>query len=183
MKAKNIFGMAFHFMPRDLGNRESINEVNRGIDVTKDGNVIYLMTGDMPLTDDLYNINNTDEFENIYGDKIIQKFENQTFTYYYDKQKKIRTIKKEADALDFTHEIDGAVTWFCVKLADIDGEVFAEDGTTPEHTLIFSDSVGTWNDTERSIIVESTDNLTAGTPNILKDFVLSIQDSLSSDLS
>jgi len=181
MKASNIFGMAFHFMPRDLSARSSDTEIRRGENIVTQNNVIYLMTGVMPDTDTLYDINNMDEFEAAYGSQQISKFEDNEFTYYYDRLKKIRTIQKTVDALNFTHDVDGAVTWFAVKMTDVDGVQYAEDGVTEEQTFIFSDSVGTWLDTDRAMVLSNKESQVAGSENILKDFVLVIQDKLTDE--
>ena len=182
MKASNIFGIAYHFIPRDLDKRSTEAEIVRGENIITQNNVIYLMTGTMPETDALYSVNNTTEFEATFGGSKLTKFTAQEFTYLYDRAKKVRTIKKTPNAIDFTHEIDGAVTWFAVKLTDVDGAKFAADGTTPEETFIFGDSIGTWTSTERALVVEGTDSRTAGTANIFKDFVLVIQDKITEDL-
>jgi hypothetical protein len=177
MKASNIFGMAFHFMPRDLSNRSTDSEISRGEDITTQNNVIYLMTGTMPTTDELYAVGNVNEFEATYTSATVAKFNAQEFTYTYDRPKKMRTIKKTPDAVDFVHGVDGAITWAAVKLTDVDSAQ-ADDG---EQSLIFLDSVGTWSDTERAVVVESTDIKVTGDSNILKDFVLVVQDKLSAD--
>lgn len=178
MKASNIYGMAYHFMPRDLGNRSTEAEITRGENILTTNNVIYLMTGTMPDTDTLFNIDNVNAFELAYSGQMVAKFTGQSFTYLYDRAKKIRTIKKAPDAVDFTHLVEGAVTWFAVKLTDVD-TVEADNGA---QSLIYGDSVGTWNDAERVVVVESKDSRAVGATNILKDFVLVIQDRLTADL-
>lgn len=182
MRTNNIFGMAYHFCPRDLSARGTSTEVNRGTSLVTENNKIYMMRGAMPLTDDLYNISTTDEFETAYGNDIVYTFDGLQFTYSYDKRNKERVIRKTPiDALDFTMEIDGPITWFAVVLTDVDGLIYEEDGTTPQHTMFFSDSIGIWSDTERAIIVESLEGV-QNDANIFKDFVLSIQDGLKSEL-
>ena len=178
MKASNIFGMAYHFMPRDLGNRSTEAEITRGENINTLNNTIYLMTGTMPDTDTLFAIDNVNAFELAYSGQIVAKFTGQSLTYLYDRAKKIRTIKKTPDSVDFTHLVDGAVTWFAVKLTDVD-TVAPDNGT---QSLVYGDSVGTWTDTDRVVVVESKDSKATGSSNIFKDFVLVIQDKLTADL-
>lgn len=178
MKASNIYGMAYHFMPRDLGNRSTEAEITRGENISTSNNVVYLMTGTMPSTDDLFAVNNVTAFETAYTSQMVAKFTAQSFTYLYDRAKKIRTIKKTPDAIDFNHLVTGAVTWFAVKLTDVD-TVAADTG---DQSLIFGDSVGTWTDSDKVIVLETKDSRNAGEANVFKDFVVVIQDKLTADL-
>ena len=181
MQAKNIFGLAYHFIPRTLADRSSEANIARGENITKSGNTIYIMSGAMPLTDDLYALANSSDFETAYSSQLVSKFEDQELTYYYDRLKKTRTIKKTPDAIEFTHLVDGDITWYAVKLNDIDGAVTV-DGVSQE-SMMFSDSIGVWSDTDRAVVVEATTGLSTGSTNIFKDFVVTIQDVLSDDIA
>ena len=177
MRTSNIYGLAYHFIPKDIPLRDTQAEVAAGLDKVTQGNVVYIMTGTMPPSSDLYEINDTTEFETLYTNNIATKFENIEMTYSYHKRSKERIIKKTpVDALDFTMNVSGPITWFAIKLTDWDGD--REDG---EQTFIFSDSIGLWDDLERAMIVESM-AASVGDANIFKDFVLSIQDGLKSEL-
>ena len=180
MRTNNIFGMAYHFCPRDLNVRGTATEVSRGTTLVTEGNRIYLMIGEMPTTEELYQIGTADEFEVAYGDNIAYQLSGLQFTYTYDKRNKERVIRKTpVDAIHFDMEVTGTIGWFMVVLTDVDGT----NGTAeaPEDTLFFSDSIGIWTDTERAVMLESLPGI-SGEENIFKDFVLSIQDGLKSEL-
>jgi hypothetical protein len=176
MRTSNIFGMAYHFLPRDISNRSTGTEVSRGTSLSTSGNVIYFMSGTMPDADTLYEIGDVDTFETNFAGQISGKISGLTFVYSYDKRNKERVIRKTpVDALHWTMTSTG-IGWFAVKLTDVDTSVSGED------TMFFSDSIGEWNDTERAIIIESKTAI-SGQENIFKDFVLSIQDGLKSELA
>lgn len=177
MRTSNIFGIAYHFIPRDLSNRTTEAEVIRGTSIVTENNVIYIMSGEMPTTDELYEIGTAALFETTYASQIAAKITGLQFTYSYNRQTKERIIRKTpVDAIHFNMLVNGPIGWYAVKLTDVDAN------TSGEESLFFSDSIGIWSDTERAVIMESL-AADATQENIFKDFVLSIQDSLKTELA
>lgn len=119
MIVKNFFGTAFDFIPKEVLTRAHRTHINEYINVKTQNNIIYLMVGEMPSTDELYEIDDTVEFEATYADSISNKITGLDFIYHYDVEKKERIIKKDwKDALDLTYGADGTITWFAVKLTE-----------------------------------------------------------------
>ncbi len=126
MIVKNYFGTAFDFLPKEVLTRGHTSHLEAYIDVQTQNNTIYLMNGVMPEMNELYEVLDTETFENTYNNNIINKIDGLDFIYHYDIAKKEKIIKKDwKDALDITYGMDGTITWFAVKLTEVDTKVYA----------------------------------------------------------
>ena len=81
----------------------------------KGGNIIYIMNGDMPDTDELYEILTDIDFETKYGNNIVNKIENLTISYTANDD--TLTIEKTPkDAISFEYNIDAEIIWVALYL-------------------------------------------------------------------
>jgi len=121
MIVKNYFGTSLDFLPKEVMTRGLSTHINSYKELVSYKNIIYLMTGSMPETNELYEINDVTEFEATYGSDIVTKIDGIDLAYHYDTAKKERIIKKGwKDALDFTYNVDGTISWFAVKLSELE---------------------------------------------------------------
>lgn len=177
MIVNNLIGTAANFIPRNVAVKKTKANIDLLTNFSTTGNRIALFTGAMPDINELYEGQLLDTIISNYNDKHVATIDNLGFTYLYDFVKKERTIKITLpNALDFTSKVDGTIGWYAIKLTEATGEA-----VVGEEVLIFSDSIGLWEDTSRSIVVDQLD-VTIGSTNIFKSFLLSFKDSITSEL-
>jgi len=150
MILKNYLGVAWDF------NTEVENKYNTHINKILDfrkyypNSTFYVMDGEIPSTDVIYEIMDKQAFETAYGDNIIARFDNRMFYSDYDKLKKERILRHSPDALDFNFAIDGTIGWVAVQLHNreceqypITEDMFSYEGYIHDQPYILYQDLGT----------------------------------------
>ena len=128
---------------------------------------VYLMVGDMPPAEFLEEITSATELITTFP-QVTKKFNGLSIETKFDFGINERTYKKvPVDALPFTPEQDGEIKWAAI--------VF------PGEKIMYTDSVGEWDDVEACITVMSI-TATSTTENVLKDINLVIRDKSTYEL-
>lgn len=128
---------------------------------------VYLMVGDVPPAEFLEEMTSATELITNFP-QVTKKFTGISIETTFDYGINERTYKKvPVDALPFTPEQDGIIKWAVV--------VF------PGEKLMYTDSVGEWDDVNGCITVLSTDALST-TENVLKDINLVVRDKSTYEL-
>jgi len=128
---------------------------------------VYLMIGDIPPSEFLEALASAAEMVAAFP-VVAKKFTGLSIATSYDytiQQRKY--YKTPVDALPFYTAIDGQIKWAAI--------VF------PGEKIMFTDSVGEWDDKEACITIMST-NTVSTTENILKDINLLIRDKSTYEL-
>jgi hypothetical protein len=171
MKVKNISGLAYHFFPGNVSDK--LNKANIMINnqIIQDNSIAFFI-GTMPSADVLYPYQTFDDVVAAYTSSLVFKLDNVDFNYTYNREKKERIIQKlPVDAVYHTCAVGAAagskITWCVVKL----------QSNTPgvDDYLIFSDNIGTWDDTNIIAMFENN-TAVAGQKVLFKDFTISIRD-------
>lgn len=128
---------------------------------------LYLMIGDMPPAEFLEEIASATELVSTFP-VVAKKFSGISIETTYDYGINERTYKKTpVDALPFTTEMDGDIKWAAI--------VF------PGEKIMYTDSVGEWDDIEACVTVMSIAT-TSAVENVLKDVNLVIRDKSTYEL-
>lgn len=128
---------------------------------------IYLMVGDMPPAEFLEEINSATELVTNFP-QVTKKFSGLSIETTFDYGINERVYKKvPVDALPFTPEQDGLIKWAAI--------VF------PGEKIMYTDSVGEWDDVDGCITVLATNTVTT-TENVLKDINLVVRDKSTYEL-
>ena len=128
---------------------------------------VYLMVGDMPEASLLENITSATELVTNFS-QVTKKFNGLSIETKFDFGINERTYKKvPVDALPFIPEQDGDIKWAAI--------VF------PGEKIMYTDSVGEWDDVEACVTVMSV-AATSTTENVLKDINLVIRDKSTYEL-
>lgn len=129
---------------------------------------VYLMTGDVPSNDILESLSTASAMITAYAG-YAYKFSGLTITTNYNYTTNERTFKKTpVDALDFTPLISGEVKWAAI--------VFSGE------KIIFTDSIGNWDNDDAVITLEKL-VCTANENNVLKDINLVIREKSTYELN
>ena len=156
MLSYNITGVAACMTPGDRGS---------------DGNYVsdfYFMNGQMPDADILSNISSTSELVELFSEEIIYKFTGLNINTIFSFGINERIFKRTPiDALPFNSLRSGEIGWCVVVM--------------PNDKIIFTDSIGLWDDQEAAITI-STKTCVEGEENIFKDFNLVIRDKSTFEL-
>lgn len=128
---------------------------------------VYLMVGDMPPAEFLEEITSATELITNFP-QVTKKFSGLSIETTFDYGINERVYKKvPVDALPFTPEQDGQIKWATI--------VF------PGEKLMYTDSVGEWDDVDGCITVLATNTVTT-TENVLKDINLVVRDKSTYEL-
>ena len=128
---------------------------------------VYLMVGDMPPAEFLEEITSATELITNFP-QVTKKFSGLSIETTFDYGINERVYKKvPVDALPFTPEQDGQIKWAAI--------VF------PGEKLMYTDSVGEWDDVDGCITVLATNTVTT-TENVLKDINLVVRDKSTYEL-
>ena len=128
---------------------------------------VYLMVGDMPEASLLENITSATELVSTFP-VVTKKFNGLSIETKFDFGINERTYKKvPVDALPFTPELDGEIKWCAI--------VF------PGEKIMYTDSIGEWDDVNACITILSTATVTT-TENVLKDINLVVRDKSTYEL-
>ena len=128
---------------------------------------VYLMVGDMPPAEFLEEITSATELITNFP-QVTKKFSGISIETSFDYGINERVYKKvPVDALPFTPEQDGQIKWAAI--------VF------PGEKLMYTDSVGEWDDVDGCITVLATNTVTT-TENVLKDINLVVRDKSTYEL-
>ena len=128
---------------------------------------VYLMVGDMPPAEFLEEITSATELVTNFP-QVTKKFSGLSIETSFDYGINERVYKKvPVDALPFTPEQDGQIKWAAI--------VF------PGDKLMYTDSVGEWDDVDGCITVLATNTVTT-TENVLKDINLVVRDKSTYEL-
>ena len=128
---------------------------------------VYLMVGDMPPAEFLEEITSATELITNFP-QVTKKFSGLSIETSFDYGINERVYKKvPVDALPFTPEQDGQIKWAAI--------VF------PGEKLMYTDSVGEWDDVDGCITVLATNTVTT-TENVLKDINLVVRDKSTYEL-
>ena len=128
---------------------------------------VYLMVGDMPPAEFLEEIASAAELVASFP-QVTKKFTGLSISTTYDYGINERTFTKTpVDALPFTPEQAGDIKWAAI--------VF------PGEKIMYTDSVGEWDDIDGCITVMSVATVTT-TENVLKDINLVIRDKSTYEL-
>jgi hypothetical protein len=157
MRTLNFYGTTSCFVPK-LNTSLPLVEVNG----TYTGNKIIFFKGTIPSVDTLYEIMSETALRATYSNDIICDISNIDLTYTQDNSRLKRTITKTADVLDLPYLKDGTVTWCAIVLRE-------DVPTTNFSSLLFTDSIGTREQDDKFITLESLTGL-AGGLNLLRDF-------------
>ena len=128
---------------------------------------VYLMVGDMPPAEFLEEMTSATELITNFP-QVTKKFSGLSIETSFDYGINERVYKKvPVDALPFTPEQDGQIKWAAI--------VF------PGDKLMYTDSVGEWDDVDGCITVLATNTVTT-TENVLKDINLVVRDKSTYEL-
>ena len=128
---------------------------------------VYLMVGDMPPAEFLEEITSATELVTNFP-QVTKKFSGLSIETSFDYGINERVYKKvPVDALPFTPEQDGQIKWAAI--------VF------PGEKIMYTDSVGEWDDVDGCITVLATNTVTT-TENVLKDINLVVRDKSTYEL-
>lgn len=128
---------------------------------------VYLMVGDMPPAEFLEEITSATELVTNFP-QVTKKFSGLSIETSFDYGINERVYKKvPVDALPFTPEQDGLIKWAAI--------VF------PGEKIMYTDSVGEWDDVDGCITVLATNTVTT-TENVLKDINLVVRDKSTYEL-
>lgn len=128
---------------------------------------VYLMVGDMPPAEFLEEMTSAAELIASFP-QVTKKFSGLSIETSFDYGINERVYKKvPVDALPFTPEQDGQIKWAAI--------VF------PGDKLMYTDSVGEWDDVDGCITVLATNTVTT-TENVLKDINLVVRDKSTYEL-
>ena len=128
---------------------------------------VYLMVGDMPPAEFLEEMTSAAELIASFP-QVTKKFSGISIETSFDYGINERVYKKvPVDALPFTPEQDGQIKWAAI--------VF------PGEKLMYTDSVGEWDDVDGCITVLATNTVTT-TENVLKDINLVVRDKSTYEL-
>ena len=128
---------------------------------------VYLMVGDMPPAEFLEEITSATELITNFP-QVTKKFSGLSIETTFDYGINERVYKKvPVDALPFTPEQDGQIKWAAI--------VF------PGEKIMYTDSVGEWDDVDGCITVLATNTVTT-TENVLKDINLVVRDKSTYEL-
>ena len=128
---------------------------------------VYLMVGDMPPAEFLEEMTSATELITNFP-QVTKKFSGISIETSFDYGINERVYKKvPVDALPFTPEQDGQIKWAVI--------VF------PGEKLMYTDSVGEWDDVDGCITVLATNTVTT-TENVLKDINLVVRDKSTYEL-
>ena len=128
---------------------------------------VYLMVGDMPPAEFLEEIATAAELVSSFP-QVTYKFTGLSIQTTYNQAINERTYKKTpVDALPFTPLQNGAIKWAAI--------VF------PGEKIMYTDSVGEWDDVDGCITVLATNTVTT-TENVLKDINLAVRDKSTYEL-
>lgn len=128
---------------------------------------VYLMVGDMPPAEFLEEMTSAAELIASFP-QVTKKFSGLSIETTFDYGINERVYKKvPVDALPFTPEQDGQIKWAAI--------VF------PGEKLMYTDSVGEWDDVDGCITVLATNTVTT-TENVLKDINLVVRDKSTYEL-
>ena len=128
---------------------------------------VYLMVGDMPPAEFLEEITSATELVTNFP-QVTKKFSGLSIETTFDYGINERVYKKvPVDALPFTPEQDGLIKWAAI--------VF------PGEKIMYTDSVGEWDDVDGCITVLATNTVTT-TENVLKDINLVVRDKSTYEL-
>ena len=128
---------------------------------------VYLMVGDMPPAEFLEEMTSATELVASFP-QVTKKFSGLSIETTFDYGINERVYKKvPVDALPFTPEQDGQIKWAAI--------VF------PGEKIMYTDSVGEWDDVDGCITVLATAASTA-TENVLKDINLVVRDKSTYEL-
>ena len=128
---------------------------------------VYLMVGDMPPAEFLEEITSATELIASFP-QVTKKFSGLSIETTFDYGINERVYKKvPVDALPFTPEQDGQIKWAAI--------VF------PGEKIMYTDSVGEWDDVDGCITVLATNTVTT-TENVLKDINLVVRDKSTYEL-
>ena len=128
---------------------------------------VYLMVGDMPPAEFLEEITSATELITNFP-QVTKKFSGISIETSFDYGINERVYKKvPVDALPFTPEQDGIIKWVVI--------VF------PGEKIMYTDSVGEWDDVDGCITVLATNTVTT-TENVLKDINLVVRDKSTYEL-
>lgn len=130
-----------------------------------DGNYVsdfIFINGPMPEASVLKEIVTIDEFNALFGTEIIYKFTGLNVNTIFSFGVNERFFKKTpVDALPFISLKTGSIGWVAIVM--------------PGNRIIFTDSIGLWDD-EEAVITLSSKECVQGQENIFKDFNLVIRD-------
>ena len=128
---------------------------------------VYLMVGDMPPAEFLEEITSATELITTFP-QVTKKFTGLSIETKFDFGINERTFKKvPVDALPFIPEQDGEIKWCAI--------VF------PGEKIIYTDSVGEWDDVEACVTILATNTVTT-TENVLKEINLVVRDKSTYEL-
>ena len=128
---------------------------------------VYLMVGDIPPAEFLEEITSATELITNFP-QVTKKFSGLSIETTFDYGINERVYKKvPVDALPFTPEQDGQIKWAAI--------VF------PGEKIMYTDSVGEWDDVDGCITVLATNTVTT-TENVLKDINLVVRDKSTYEL-
>ena len=128
---------------------------------------VYLMVGDMPPAEFLEEITSATELVTNFP-QVTKKFSGLSIETTFNYGINERVYKKvPVDALPFTPEQDGQIKWAAI--------VFSGE------KIMYTDSVGEWDDVDGCITVLATNTVTT-TENVLKDINLVVRDKSTYEL-
>lgn len=195
MKYSNIYNFSMTVCPRSikaynssgifsLSNnnayfRYKYNNNPRNTDCTTQGNSFYLFSGTKPSYDVLKLVDTKDKLLTDYGSNLVARLENQPIEWTYDLITKTRTVRKKPNAENIIAEIDGDITWaaiVCTPSTSGDNVATFEPIDTTKDSIIFTNTLGTWDDTDTVITMSKLNGIITGEEIIFKDFSFRLRD-------
>lgn len=176
MISMSTTGFSLALFPDITDNLKTTTDV-KGVSsetITNNNNFI-LFSGEMPSATVLSGYTDLPSLKADYGDSIILEYNDFDIKYTFDLNTKTRKLEKyPIDALTFNSKIDGIAKWAVMDLTP-------KSLGIGDKMLIFTDSVGTWNDVDQSVLI-SDSTVIAGNPITVKSINITVQDVLLSDL-
>ena len=161
---KNVNGQSYSMIPAVIANP---NLPGNTVVTAKqiDGNKILFFSGNMPSVNDCLDITAV----NIESKGFTKLLETQEFgiTYTYNVDNKKRLIRKTViDAMELNYLAAGTIGWAAIIL---------NNPETSNSYVIFTDTIGTWGDTQAPIILDNKVG-TLNSRNLFKNVSIEIAD-------
>lgn len=161
---KNVNGQSYSMIPAVIANP---NLPGNTVVTAKqiDGNKILFFSGTMPSVNDCLDITAA----NIESKGFTKLLETQEFgiTYTYNVDNKKRLIRKTViDAMELSYLAAGTIGWAAIIL---------NNPETSNSYVIFTDTIGTWGDTQAPIILDNKVG-TLNSRNLFKNVSIEIAD-------
>ena len=188
MRFSNISGNALMVMPYSVPKySQTLNTRITGATAlehhsfTTDNNDFYFFKSAKPSSEVLFAIETKDSLLADHGADLICRLENQKIVWSYNTETRQRFIKKDVDALDMNVEQDGDIVWCAIvctqeETFDENGNLTSEPVDNTKDSIIFTDKIGDWSNTNLVITLDRLNGLLQNEIVAFKDFSFILRD-------